>query len=211
MSTRSEAGKGERGSELLSLVKVVLRTKDKLTQGFLLFRPKDGLFSERSSLPRLLALTAAGLLLAALPAVAKPKPVPAQTAVIMNTGSTNTFGYKVTVTMTKGTYHLSSVSNGGKDTSSDSGMPSGVQPLVVQLFKDLNCAMPLTSLPMRHGMRSASFGTETYITYKGQKSPDLTFASDPRTAALKADIDAITKTLHLGNAPRCPTVIRSDR
>ena len=64
---------------------------------------------------------------------------------------------------------------------------------------------------MRHGMRSASFGTETYITYKGQKSPDLTLASDPRTAALKADIDAITKTLHLGNAPRRPIVIHSDR
>ena len=82
---------------------------------------------------------------------------------------------------------------------------------VKKLFADLNAAMPLTSLPVRHGMRSASFGTETFITYKGQQSPDLTFASDPRTVALKADIDAITKTLHVGNAPRRPIVIHADR
>ena len=168
-------------------------------------------FSERNSFPRLLALTTAGLLLAALPAAAKQKAVPAQVAVIENSGSTNTFGYKVTVTMTKSTYHMSSVSSGGKDISNDSGMPSGVQPLVGQLFTDLNRAMPLTSLPVRRGMRSASFGTETHITYKGQTSPDLTYASDPRTAALKADIDAITKTLHIGDAPRRPIVIHSDR
>ena len=79
---------------------------------------------------------------------------------------------------------------------------------VGKLFQDLNAAMPLTSLPVRHGMRSASFGTATYITYRGQKSPDLTFASDPRTVALKADIDSITKTLHVGNAPRRPISMR---
>ena len=155
-----------------------------------------------------LMLSAVGLLLTALPALAKKTPnAPAQTAVIENTVSTNTLGYKITVTATKGTYHITSVSNGGKDTSDESGMPSGVQPLVARLFTDLNTAMPLTSLPVRHGMRSASFGTETFITYKGQRSPDLTFASDPRTAALKADIDSITKTLGVRNAPRRPVVM----
>ena len=68
--------------------------------------------------------------------------------------------------------------------------------------------MPLNALPVRHGMRSASFGTQTFITYKGQKSPDLTFASDPRTVALRADIDQITKALHVGNAPRHPIVVQ---
>ncbi len=161
---------------------------------------------------RIAIFGAAGLLLAVLPATAKPKAMPKatflQSAVIDNTGSTNTFGYTITVTATKGTYHISSVSNGGKDTSNEAGMPSGVQPLVAHLFTDLNAAMPLTSLPVRHGMRSASFGTRTTITYKGQTSPDLTFASDPRSAALKADVDSITKALHVGNAPRRPIVMR---
>lgn len=157
-------------------------------------------------LNKIMMLGTAGLFLAALPAAAKPKAMPKaafmQTAVIENTGSTNTLGYKITVTATKGTYHISSVSNGGKDTSNESGMPSGVQPLVSRLFTDLDAAMPLTSLPVRHGMRSASFGTQTFVTYKGQRSPDLTFASDPRTVALKSDIASITKALHIGNAPR---------
>lgn len=162
-------------------------------------------------LNKLTLLGAAVLLLTALPATAKPKATPVQTAVIENTGSTNTFGYKITVTATKGTYHISSVSNGGKDTSNESGMPSGVQPLVAHLFTNLNAAMPLSGLPVRHGMRSASFGTRTTITYKGQTSPDLTFVSDPRTVALKADIDAITKTLGVGNAPKRPIMIHADK
>lgn len=165
---------------------------------------------------KLTILGAAGLLLSALPASAQiaKKPLPnatVQTAVIENSGSTNTFGYKITVTKTKGTYHMSSVSNGGKDSSTDSGMPSGVQPLVSRLFADLNAAMPLTSLPARHGMRSASFGTSTFITYKGQKSPDLTFATDPRATALKADIAAIIKTLGVGNSPRRPLVLHLNK
>ena len=208
MSTRSEAGKGERGSELLSLVKVVLRTKDKPTQGFLLFRPKDGLFSEGSSLPRLLALTAAGLLLAALPAVAKSKAAPVQTATIINTGSTNTLGYTVRL------YRRDGITNAVWVQTNSEPIKNTNKSLVKsseQLFRDLDAAMPLINLPMHYGMRSASFGTRTLVNYKGQQSPDLTFASDPRTIALKADIDAITKTLHIGNAPRRPIVIHSDR
>ena len=160
-------------------------------------------FSERSSLPRFLALAAAGLLLVALPAVAKPKPGAVQTAGIENTGSTNTLGYTIAISSNYGARV-----SGGLYVPILSRVP---KPITDRFFADLNAAMPLTSLPVRHGMRSASFGTQTYITYKGQKSPDLTFASDPRTVALKADIDAITKTLHIGNAPRRPIVIHSDR
>lgn len=158
-------------------------------------------------------LGAAGMLLITLPSLAKNTPkAPVQTAVIENTGSTNTTGYQLQVSsdgsgswvltantepvgasphthLDTVTYKLGTIKNAGK------------------FFADLKAAMPLTGLPERHGMRSASFGTETFITYKGQRSPDLTFASDPRTVALKADIDAITKTLHVGNAPKRPAVV----
>ncbi len=158
-----------------------------------------------------------GLLLAALPALAKtppktePKPAPMQTAIIENTGSTNTLGYKITVMLTKTNYLVTSLSNGGKDRDVRKGGVESFFPGAQQLFADLEKAMPLNTLPVRHGMRSASFGTQTYITYKGQRSPDLSFASDPRTISLKADIDQITKELHVGNASRRPIVIHSDR
>lgn len=141
---------------------------------------------------------AAGLLLAAVPAVlakaphkAKSAAAPAETAVIENTGSTNTKGYKITV-------H----SGGGAHMDGKAlGLPRAMNQ---KLFHDLAAAMPLTGLPARHGMRSASFGTRTFITYKGQQSPDLTFGGDARATALKADVDAITQQLCVTNAPRRP-------
>ena len=151
---------------------------------------------------------AVGLLLAALPVLAKAPPkVVVQTALIENSGSTNTLGYQIRVS-SDGT-----VAKLFKTALSVTTVMT--KPITLQnaskLFRDLDVAMPLSSLPVRHGMRSASFGTQTYVTYKGQKSPDLTFASDPRTVALKADIDGITKTLGIGNAFRRPVVIHPDR
>lgn len=199
--SRLNRGLGKRGSELLSL-NSILRMKDQplLTA----FSSEGRIFSERSSLPRALALAAAGLLLTVLPlaakapAKAKPKMAPLETAVIENTGSTNTTGYKIIV------YPI----GGARIGAEVRGLPLAMNK---RLFADLKAAMPLASLPVRHGMHSMSFGTQTFITYKGQKSPDLTFASDPRTAALRADIDAITKTLGVGNAPKHPIVIHSDK
>jgi len=152
--------------------------------------------STRSSL---LVLGAAGLILAALPALAKaphkakPKAATVETAVIENTGSTNTKGYHITISSTGG------ATMDGKAL----GLPMAMN---TQLFHDLAAAMPLSSLPARHGMRSASFGTRTFITYKGQQSPDLTFGGDARASALKADIDAITRELGVSNSPRRPVV-----
>ena len=143
-----------------------------------------------------IALGLAGLLFAALPAQAKAphkakaKMMQPETAIIENTGSTNTKGYKIIV-------HSTGTSVDGKPVSLPTAMAQ-------QLFRDLAGAMPLSGLPARHGMRSASFGTRTYITYKGQQSPDLTFGGDARANALKTDIEAIVGALHVGNAPRRP-------
>lgn len=140
---------------------------------------------------------AAGLLLAALPVFAKapqkmkPKATPAETATIENTGSTNTKGYQIIV------------SSAGSATVAGKAMGLS-KAMSTQFFHDLAAAMPLSALPARHGMRSASFGTRTFITYNGQQSPDLTFGGNARAAALKADIDAITGALHIGNTPRRP-------
>ena len=202
---------GERGSELLSLHEArPSDDKGRCHGAIFSFVQRTALTSERSSLPRFLALPAALLLLAALPAGAKPKPAAVQTAVIENTGSTNTLGYQILVFATGSVgydYKATKPSGPNSITSIYAKTSTIPKDRAKKLFQDLAAAMPLTSLPVRHGMRSASFGTQTTITYKGQQSPDLTFASDPRTAALKADIDAITKSLHVGNAPRRPIVL----
>ena len=165
-----------------------------------------------STLSKMMLCCTAGLLLAALPVAAGPIPVLKSTdALIENTGSTNTTGYKIFLSPDG---HVAfATTEGGFPTGRGAGYEYAtlLKAQTKKLFLDLSAAMPLTSLPARHGMRSASFGTRTTITYKGQQSPDLTFASDPRTVALKADIDAITKTLHIGNAPRRPIVIHADR
>jgi len=157
---------------------------------------------------RLAVAGAAGLLLAAPSVIAAPVTMP-DYAVIENTGSTNTLGYMLRVAP-KGAvlYRLGAAISPNTHLNIMKVVPTAQ---AKKLFSDLEAAMPLTDLPVRHGVRSASFGTQTYITYKGQKSPDLTFASDPRTVALKADIDSITKALHVGNAPRRPIVIHADR
>ena len=166
----------------------------------------------------LLVLGAAGLILVMAPSTAKPahrvKPTPRvkamqkpktksveeEYAIIQNTGSTNTQGYFLMLT---------SYGNWKPSDQEDMDMlavPAKQMPLVTKLFRDLAAAMPLSKLPARHGMRSASFGTRTFIIYKGQQSPDLTFGGDDRTNALKADVDAITKALHVGNTPRNPAL-----
>jgi hypothetical protein len=210
MSRRSSGNEErgqERGNKFLSLNGGVLRTMGNAIV-FHSFVRRTCFCSERNSFPRVLAMIVAGLLLAALPVVAKPKFVPTNpnfvpipTAVINNSGSTNTVGYAIEISSTGDIrYHT------GAELPLGPRVPFGpVHRLpklqTKKLFHDLVAAMPLTRLPVRHGMRSASFGTRTTITYKGQTSPDLTFASDPCSVALKSDIDAITKKLPVVNVP----------
>lgn len=143
---------------------------------------------------KLLILGAAGLLLAALAAQAKPShakhPTPAvRTAAIINSGSTNTAGYEIVV------------SSNGKAQYNGHSCHLGTGQ-ATRLFHDLDAAGPLPDLKVKHGVKSASFGTSTYITYKNHRSPDLSFGGDAHATALKADINAITQALHAANTPR---------
>ncbi len=216
MFTRNGFPNG-RGSELLSLGKAVL--PDEGASGHAAARPRGRFMgSERSSLPRLaFAFGVAGLFFMALPLLAKSPKITLTMAKIENTGSTNTLGYAILVQSDGRTWntvvHLSPAYLSPADTNIAALKADNVpvlratvghlSPVITRkFFHDLAAAMPLTSLMVRHGMRSASFGTRTYITYKGQRSPDLTFGGDAPANALKADIDAITKALHVGNAPR---------
>jgi len=154
-------------------------------------------------------LAAAGFVLAVLPIWAKtphkqiPEKAPESSVTIENTGSTNTTGYQIVVS-SGGSASYREVSKLG---ASPQGLPR-VQTmpaeLTKKLFTDLAAAGPLASLPVRHGMRSVSFGTATYLTYKGQSSPDLTFPANPQAQALRDDVMAIAQAMHAANNARRP-------
>lgn len=119
-----------------------------------------------------------------------------ETATIDNTGSTNTKGYSFTI------------ESDGTAIGDNLSLQIISKVIADNFFQDLHNAQPLSALPLRHGMRSVSFGTSTYVTYKGQKSPDLTFGGEGSADALKADVAAITQALHVTNAPRRPLLMR---
>lgn len=118
-------------------------------------------------------------------------PVPRGAAVILDTGSTNTAGYRIIVQRDgtaeyimggeRRTVHISA----GKTTA---------------IFNDLVAAMPLSHLSSGHCMKSASFGSSTFAWWRGQRSPDLQCASDPRATALYASISGLV--IELGLARR---------
>jgi len=163
--------------------------------------------------PRLsrLVLYAAGLFLTSLPAAALAGPLPhlgPADALIENTGSTNTASYKIY--LSPNGYAQYGVMHGPMQDFDGSGYKSATLPKAQtkRLFQDLTAALPFKTLPARHGMRSTSFGTRTYVTYEDQRSPDLTLGGDPRMNALKADVTAIAQVLHVADAPRRPVPAR---
>ena len=55
-------------------------------------------------------------------------------------------------------------------------------------MQDLKAAGPLNELPVKHCMKSVSFGKSLFIEYNGVRSPDLSCQqTDTRAAALKKD------------------------
>ncbi len=163
-----------------------------------------------------LLLGLAAFWLACLPTLAakKPVPPPMDVAFIVNTGSTNTTGYRVDV-FTDGTCGiennftrgiLSKINQMHPNRSAFNAFEEGKLPVSVEqkFFRDVLAAMPLTKLPVNHTFKSVSFGTSTYVEYKGQQTPDLSSPADARGQALTADVRAITAALGLKNLPRRP-------
>lgn len=107
-------------------------------------------------------------------------------AVINDSGSTNSAGFKIVVQQ-----------SGKADYSSRSTTKSVTVPddLLHRFYADLDAAKPLSALPSKHCMKSASFGTTRTIEYAGQQSPDLSCrgTNNAQLQALIRDVDAIVK------------------
>jgi hypothetical protein len=124
-------------------------------------------------------------------------PVPHGAVVIMNTGSTNTFGYRIVVQRSGASEFVGGLgrSRATLDTA-----------LVSKFFSDLQAASPLGDLTALPCMKSVSFGTSLFVYWEHSRSPDLSCTSDQRGQAVRNDADQIAQALHLSSTMRQPVV-----
>ena len=118
-------------------------------------------------------------------------PTAADEALIVNSGSTNRAGYRLRV-YADGTTALQ---------QADAAVRKHVSlALVKRFFADLDAAGALDKLRRASCMKSASFGTETVVVYRGKTSPDI---SCPGTARnLEQDALALAQAAGVSLAPR---------
>jgi len=109
-------------------------------------------------------------------------PVPKGGAVILNTGSTNTLGYRISV---------------GQDGSANYVQPggavkSGQLPAAVakNFWSDVRAAMPLSKLHRQMCMKSVSFGVSIYVWWHGERSGDVSCGG-----SLASDAEAVANAL----------------
>jgi hypothetical protein len=140
----------------------------------------------------LILLTLPTLVLAAQPVVPY-LPVPKGAAVILNTGSTNTSGYRIVVQR-----------SGAAEFIDAKRRATGRIPaaLAAKFFGELESAMPLSKIPIYPCMKSASFGTALFIWWRGERSPDLTCPANAKDAILGTDAGAIADALGVSTIPR---------
>jgi hypothetical protein len=113
-------------------------------------------------------------------------------AEIINSGSTNAAGYQIVVDESG---HAKYIPGKGRHgiASPDSEMEMEIPAeMVGKFFADIDRAGPLSKLPVGHCMKSASFGTMTFVKVGDDQSPDLSCTDqDPRMDALYKDVLAI--------------------
>jgi hypothetical protein len=139
----------------------------------------------------LLTLIAIAGLMAAAP--------PRDSAIIVNSGSTNSTGFKISVW---------SDGSASAILQNRDGTPAGkaksfTVPAATasRFFSDLAAARKANAATVRC-MKSASFGTSTYITWQGWKSPDLDCPpKDSLGDALVKDVAAIRQASGISTLP----------
>ncbi len=116
--------------------------------------------------------------------------------VIEESGSTNRPGFSISI-RARGNAVVA-VSHGATTKMS---LPREMRE---KLMQDLHAASPLKELKVRRCMKSVSFGSSIFVTYKGVRSPDLSCPgqTDPRAAALQKDLQDIISQTHVDSRTR---------
>jgi hypothetical protein len=125
-------------------------------------------------------------------------PVPKGAAVILNTGSTNTSGYRIVVQRSGSAEYITDATRATAQVAPAS--------IVSRFFSDLRAAGPLQNVPHAACVKSMSFGTSLFVYWDHSRSPDLSCPADARGRALEADALTIASALHISNAPRGPVM-----
>src|ERR1700730_1777447 len=124
-------------------------------------------------------------------------PVPKGAAVILNTGSTNSSGYRIVVQESGIAEYITDA------TRAEVRVPASI---ASKFFGDLHAAAPLQNLPHVPCMKSISFGTSLFVYWDHSRSPDLSCPSDERGKALEFDAQTVAAALHIPNAPGAPVM-----
>jgi hypothetical protein len=137
-------------------------------------------------------LSLATLLIAALNAVQAPPSAPPDVAVVVNSGSTNTAGYRIIIRPNGSATYIF-------NRASASAPAQTLSPLLTRtFFRDLAAARPFTALPPGPCMKSASFGTKTFVDFRAASTPDLSCApAESKSSRVYQDILNIERYLHV--------------
>ncbi len=132
-------------------------------------------------------------------AIALVAAAPRDSAVIVDSGSTNTQGYKIQV-WSDGTASITPADRFG--TAQGAAKPFSVPAsTATRFFADLAAARKGAAAG-EPCMKSASFGTTTHVVWHGWTSPDLDCpAANALTAALVHDIAEIRQTSGISAEP----------
>lgn len=123
-------------------------------------------------------------------------PAASDTAVIVDSGSTNTAGFRIVVERSGKAAYTESPRRGGAQGDKQPAVNRKISAdLVRRLFADLEAGKPLGELSHRVCMKSASFGTTMKIAFSGQTTPDLNCRSGAREKLLAIidDVGQIVK------------------
>ncbi len=95
-------------------------------------------------------------------------------ATIVNSGSTNTAGFRIAIRRS-GAAEYTSIPRGANSQNTEPEKSGREIPkdLAMRLFSDLEAAKPLGGLPAPHCMKSKSFGSRLTIEFGGESTPDL--------------------------------------
>jgi hypothetical protein len=121
----------------------------------------------------------------------------ADTAVIVNSGSTNRAGFRIEVERSGQAEYTSTPRRGQAAEQVRRKIPDS---LLQRFYADLGAAQPLSALPVEHCAKSVSFGTTTTVELGSERTPDISCpnARNPNTKALMRDVDEIVQLFRSG-------------
>jgi hypothetical protein len=99
-------------------------------------------------------------------------------AVVMNSGSTNTSGFRISIDKQGEAQYTPMPRRFGATAHAEPVQRKIPDELTQRFFLDLEAAKPLSGLPRGRCRKSASFGSSLTIEFGGERTPDLSCPND---------------------------------